>query len=267
MLALSDQVAILRKAGYRQDAAEAKVAHDAILLAMSKAGFKRASTVKGGVVMSHISQDIRRATMDMDIAFVRRSISELSIRRFVAKLNRISGIRISLFGTIAELAHEDYRGKRIYLDVSDGSLREPLRTKLDIGVHAHAEIVQVEYSFGSADGMDHADLQANSNEQIFAEKLLSLVRFRMLSRRPKDIFDLYYLRDLVRLEVLRQYVEILIYKNRKCQVRDKPGLIDVLTGTFASKTFMRRLASARANWLDVPPDEATSAILSFVSSL
>lgn len=267
MKSLSEQVAVLRKAGYRQDAAEAKVAHDAILRAMSKAGFKRSSTVKGGVVMSHISQDIRRATMDMDIAFVRRSISELSVRRFVAKLNRLAGVRISLFGTIAELAHEDYRGKRIYLDVTDGSMPVPLRTKLDIGVHAHAEIRQVEYEFASVDGSEGADLQANPNEQIFAEKLLSLVRFRALSRRPKDIFDLYYLRDKVQIPILRECLDVLIYKNRKCLVDGREALLDVLKETFASRAFMRRLSSARANWVGVPPKDVVAGILTFLSAL
>ena len=59
-------------------AAQAKVAHDTILLAMNKSGFKPNGTIKGGVVMSHITNDIRRTTMDMDIAFIHRSISDLS---------------------------------------------------------------------------------------------------------------------------------------------------------------------------------------------
>ena len=143
MKPLKDQVAELRKAGYGLAAAQMKAAHDTLLLAMHRCGFKKSSTVKGGVVMSHISKDIRRTTMDMDIAFVHRSISEASIRRFVSRLNCIAGIRISIFGTIGDLHHEDYNGKRAYIDVIDDSLAKPLRTKLDIGVHAHKELAQI----------------------------------------------------------------------------------------------------------------------------
>ena len=91
------QIEVLVSQGYRLAAAQAKVAHDAILLAMNKCGFKSHSTIKGGVVMSHITNDIRRTTMDMDIAFIHRSISDLSVQRFVKKLNCLPGIRISQF--------------------------------------------------------------------------------------------------------------------------------------------------------------------------
>ena len=90
--------------------------------------------------MSHVTNDIRRSTMDMDIAFVHRSISNLSIVRFVKRLNCLPKIRISIFGTIGELLHEDYRGKRLYLDITDGSIPSPIRMKLDISVHTHGDI-------------------------------------------------------------------------------------------------------------------------------
>ena len=95
MKTFAEKINVLVQKGYLEDAARAKVAHDAVLMAMGKAGFESSSTIKGGVVMSHITADIRRTTMDMDIAFIHRSISELSIRRFVRKLNCLRGIRMS----------------------------------------------------------------------------------------------------------------------------------------------------------------------------
>ena len=53
MMPFSRQMEVLVEQGYGQAAAQAKVAHDAILLAMDVCGFKRHSTVKGGIVMSH----------------------------------------------------------------------------------------------------------------------------------------------------------------------------------------------------------------------
>ena len=142
------QIETLVAQGYGQAAAQAKVAHDAVLLAMDVCGFKKHSTVKGGIVMSHVTNDIRRTTMDMDIAFVHRSISDTSIVRFV----------------------------RICLDS-------------------------------------------------------------------------------------------LIYSNRRIQPTNKDEIIVVLKDVFASRQFIRRLASARANWLQIEPDKATAAIIRFLETL
>lgn len=262
-----EQIDMLLKHGYRRPAARAKVAHDAILLAIDKGGFRKSSTIKGGVVMSHVTADIRRTTMDMDIAFVGRSISDVSVRQFVKKLNCIPHVRISIFGTIGELLHDDYRGKRVYLDVTDGTIEKPIRTKLDIGVHTHSEIRQIEYDFRLADKDEHADLFANTKEQIFAEKLLSLVKRRTLSKRPKDIFDLAYLCENVNVSRLKTFIDILIYQNRKCKVRCKDELQMVLRDVFSSRPFMRRLGSVTANWLALNPVDATGRIEKFIGSL
>ena len=267
MRPFAEQIESLVELGYGQAAAQAKVAHDAVLRAMDVCGFKHASTIKGGIVMSHVTNDIRRATMDMDIAFVHRSISDLSIVRFVRKLNCLPKVRISIFGTIGELLHEDYRGKRLYLDVTDGSITTPLRMKLDIGVHVHSEIEQIDISFSMADGTECANLLANPNEQIFAEKLLSLLRHRRLSRRPKDVFDLYYLCDNVDVAKLRICFDLLIYSNRRITPTNIDEIISVLKDVFASKQFMRRLASAKANWLKIAPAKATARIIQFLESL
>ena len=119
MKTLKEQIAELRAAGYRALPAQAKVAHDAVLLAMDRSGFKLKSAIKGGVVMSSITGDIRRATMDMDIDFVHHSISIRSIERFVRGLNRaMPELEIGVDGKITDLKHEDYRGKRVYVSVT-----------------------------------------------------------------------------------------------------------------------------------------------------
>ena len=267
MKPFSEQIESLVEQGYYQAAAQAKVAHDAVLLAMDVCGFKKSSTIKGGVVISHVTNDARRATMDMDIAFVHRSLSDISIVRFVRRLNCLPNIRISTFGTIGELVHEDYHGKRLYLDVTDGSIPTPIRMKLDISVHAHSEIEQLDFTFALADESVQANLLANPNEQIFVEKLLSLLRHRTLSRRPKDIFDIYYLCDHVDVVKLRQCLDSLIYSNRRIRPRNSAEVVAVLNDVFASRQFMRRLANTRVNWIQVDPSRATKRIIGFLESL
>lgn len=64
-----DIAASLKTVGYSPRKADAKIAHDIVLKAIEDAGFHDQVTIKGGVVMSGITDAVRRATIDMD--FVR----------------------------------------------------------------------------------------------------------------------------------------------------------------------------------------------------
>lgn len=268
MKTLEEQIRELVAVGYLRLPAQAKVAHDVLLLAMHRSGFKASSAIKGGVVMSQITSDIRRATMDMDIDFIHHSISNRSIEAFVRRLARfIEGVEIKIDGAIIDLKHEDYRGKRIFVTLKDVSIEKPLRTKMDIGVHTHDELVQVDCVFALTSDERGAELQANSNEQIFAEKLASLVRHGILSQRPKDVFDMYYLASRVDLALLRKNIEVLVYASKRCPVANKEELLKALAKTFASKRYLAKLKSARVNWLEIDPAEAVEGVLSLMESL
>lgn len=267
MKSFSDRIAELVKSGYRLADAQAKVAHDAILFAMHKSGFKKNSTVKGGVVMCEITKDRRRTTMDIDFDVVRYSISEASIQRLVRRLGRSSGYSISTFGTITELRQDDYRGKRLFVDINDGSLKRPLRTKVDIGVHTVRELRQVECRFEALADEKRASLFVNSKEQIFAEKLLSLLRHGFLSTRQKDIFDMYYLSSRIKPVALKRVMSTVILNNRRCPVRDTQQIVEFVADVFASKRFMRSLANPRANWLQLPPEQVSAELLGFIRKI
>lgn len=264
MKSFAEQLAELFNAGYRIAEAQAKVAHDAILLAAYKSGFKKNCTVKGGVVMCELTKDIRRTTMDIDIDFVHCSISEASIRKVVARWARLTGFDISIFGTILDLRQEDYRGKRVYLDISDGSIRKPVRTKVDIGVHIYKDLRQVERRFGALSDEKRATLFSNSCEQMFAEKLLSLIRHGVMSTRTKDVFDLHYLSGIVNRRRLKPFVNALILQNGKCPLRDPVRIMDSIGKTFGSKRFLRDMASPKSNWLGLPPAKVTSDVLAYL---
>ena len=267
MKSFAEQIAALSEAGYRTAEAQSKVAHDAILLAMYKSGFKKNCTVKGGVVMCELTKDIRRTTMDLDVDFVRYSISEATIRRVVARWARLTGFKITIFGTILELRQDDYRGRRVYLDISDGSIRKPVRTKVDIGVHTHTELLQVERRFGALASEKAATLYSNSCEQIFAEKLLSLIRHGVMSTRTKDVFDLHYLSGIVNQRRLKQSVDSLILHNPRCPLRNSARIIDAISKTFSSKRFLRDMASPKSNWLGLPPHKVVSDVLACVKRI
>lgn len=132
-----------------------------------------------GKVVSELSamgykRAVRRATMDMDVDFVRRSISTEAIEAFVAKLDAASDCSIAVDGKIVELRQQEYRGKRVFLRITDGHGYTVL-TKVDVGVHAKVEVTQRELLFDVVTDEKHVKLLSNSKEQIFVEKLKSLL--------------------------------------------------------------------------------------------
>lgn len=50
---------------------------DIILNKISESDFKNNITIKGGVVMHNISKDVRRATRDLDLDFIKYSLDDM----------------------------------------------------------------------------------------------------------------------------------------------------------------------------------------------
>ena len=180
------------KAGYGIIDAESKVCQDIILLKIANSRFSKNITIKGGVVIHSISNDLRRATRDLDLDFIKYSLEDSSIKRFIEELSNIEdGIKIEIDGNIKELHHQDYDGKRVNIELSDEH-QNKLKTKLDIGVHKQFDIEQDEYCFDLGIINKNANLLINSKEQIFVEKIKSLLKLGFRSTRYKDLFDFYY---------------------------------------------------------------------------
>ena len=80
MIQIAEMIQKAKAEGYNEANAEAKVCQDIVLTLISQTSMSRNITVKGGVVMRSISHDARRATQDIDLDFIKYSISEESIR-------------------------------------------------------------------------------------------------------------------------------------------------------------------------------------------
>ena len=252
--------------GYNDDTADAKIAHDVVLKAISAAGFRENLTVKGGVVMSGITDLIRRATMDMDVDFLRYSISNASVRHFIAVLNRVSDCRIQIVGRIIELKHQDYHGKRLFLKITDGH-KVSVKTKLDIGIHTWSDVRQSDFDFKIVTDASSVSLQTNPKEQIFVEKLKSLLRIGPVSTRFKDVYDMYYLRTRVRKGILRKTIQTHIFEDDKIRERNTTGIISRLERIFKDKGFLKGLHTPASAWLDVPTEEVTKTVVDFLAKL
>ncbi|KIR01230.1 hypothetical protein P261_00044 [Lachnospiraceae bacterium TWA4] len=212
MINIEELASKIQQQGYSEQNAEAKLCQDILLSLISKSSLSRNITVKGGVVMRSISGNIRRATQDLDIDFIKYSLTDDGIIRFVDKLNGTEGIRIEIVGKIEQLKHQDYHGKRVQLEISD-TYGNSFICKVDIGVHKNLQIEQDEFCFDLGCQEDGVSLLINSREQMVTEKIRSILKFGRLSTRFKDVYDICYLIKEINEDRLRQCFDVYIFED------------------------------------------------------
>ena len=169
MIDLEDIINDLLDEGYDEELAPAKLCQDIIIKAVSESRLSKNVTIKGGVVMRELSNNIRRATKDLDMDFIKYSISDESIDLFIDQINCLEGISIKRYGNIETLKHQDYHGKRVFVEITDIK-GFSVAGKLDIGVHNDLNIEQEEYCFEVAVDEKGVTMIINSKEQIFGNK-------------------------------------------------------------------------------------------------
>lgn len=219
--------------------------------------------------MHSISKDMRRATRDMDLDFIKYSLEDNSIIRFIEELSNVDdGIKIKIDGEIKELHHQDYDGKRVNIELFD-KYENKLKTKLDIGVHKLLDIKQDEYCFNLSIINQNANLLINSKEQIFVEKIKSLLKLGFRSTRYKDLFDFYYLINRTELdkEKLMNCFNILIFKDETMRENNIEDVVNRLQMTFNSNAYRNHLSNPKNNWLDITVDDAIMSVLKYIKSL
>ena len=255
--------------GYEDQEAIAKLSQDIILLKISKSKYNEHITIKGGVVMHNISKDKRRATRDIDIDFIKYSLDDESIKTFINNLNEIKdGITIEIINDIIKLHHQDYDGKRVNIKIVD-EYNNKINSKLDIGIHKQFDIKQEEYCFDLNIINQSVSILINSKEQIFVEKLKSLLKFGIRSTRYKDIFDLYYLINNEKIDDnnLIKYLDILIFKDKSLYEKNIDDIINRLTNIFQNKRYQNMLNMANDNWLSIPLNKVIDSILKYINNL
>ena len=253
----------MKKIGYEPDDARARVCQDIVLKALSLSSLSRNATIKGGVVMRSITNEVRRATQDMDIDFIRYSLADESIDLFIEKLNTIDGITI---GEITELSQQDYNGKRVFIHIKD-NFNNTIESKIDLGVHKHFDIEQEEYCFDIAFDNEGASLLINSREQMFSEKLRSLLKFGTFSTRYKDIYDMFYQCGKLNEQNLMNCFQILIFEDSGMRENDMRDIVRRVEKVFSDTGYKGRVDSSDKRWLDNSIDEVFDGILTYLSYL
>ena len=266
MINIKDLSIKVKEEGYEEEMAEAKICQDIVLLLLSKSKFNKNITIKGGVVMRSLSNNIRRATVDIDLDLIKYPLNVKGIRELIKELNGIEGIKIRVMGNIEDLKHQDYNGKRVYVNIED-AYGNYLTSKIDIGVHKYLSLQQEEYCFDISSSSDGASLLINSKEQMFTEKLKSLLKFGSLSTRFKDIYDMYYLSNLVNKNELNKCFDILIFQDSKMRESTLNDIVLRIKSTFSSQTYLDNLSTSDKNWVGEENNVVLNKILIFLESL
>lgn len=219
--------------------------------------------------MYGLSNDKRRATRDLDLDFIKYSLADESIKRFIGILNSVNdGIDVYIDGEIQKLHHQDYNGKRVNIILKDKN-NFNVSAKLDIGVHKNFDIKQEEYCFNLEAINESATLIINSKEQIICEKLKSLLRFGIRTTRYKDIFDIYYLINNTNInkDDLLNVMNKLIIEDTTMREENIEDIIKNLNTTLNNNIFKQSLSEARNNWLNIPVANVTDNVINYFKSI
>lgn len=268
MANIEEMTEYYRKQGYSDRNAEARVCQDIVLKAIEKGNLGKNVTVKGGVVMRGITGDKRRATEDLDLDFIRYSLNDDSIHTFVDRLNCLDGISLEIKDNrIDPLSQQEYQGKRIIVIISDDT-GHSLESKIDLGVHSNLNIEQDSFCFDVCMDDEGASLLINSCEQVFAEKLRSLLRFGPLSTRYKDIFDFCYLKDHVDISKLSECIRTYILNEPTMRETDMDSIRERISVTFSNRRYRKNTETCGdRNWLQMDVGEAFMQISNFLDSI
>lgn len=256
-------------AGYSEDDAILKVSQDIVLLKIGNSKYSKNITIKGGVVMHNISKDMRRATRDMDIDFIKYSLEDRSITNFIKELNnKEDGVKIKIIGNIEPLHYQDYDGKRVNIQITDSN-KYSISSKIDIGVHKYFDMEQDEYYFDFNIIDESVSLLVNSKEQIIVEKLKSLLKFGITSTRYKDIFDFYYLINNENLDKdkLIKYLDILVFQDKTMRENTLENIYKRLKNILNNHRFQSRIKTADNNWLEIPVKDVIDNVVDYFDGL
>lgn len=252
--------------GLNRILASARVSQDIVLKAIAEGSLNRNITIKGGVVLRSLTNDNRRATKDIDLDFIHYPISDEAIKNFVRRLDVLPELKIELTGDIEELAHQDYHGKRIHVKITDSDGYH-IDSKIDIGVHKHFDIEQEEYCFDVCMDETGVSLLKNSNEQAFAEKLRSLLKFGPGSRRYKDIYDMYFFKDNMNAEKLNRIIHSLIFSDSGMRENTYSEIMKRVDFTFRDKAYLKRVSESEQRWMDEDINIIVAGIITTIKNL
>ena len=110
-------------------------------------------------------------------------------------------------------------------------------------------------------------LLANTREQMFAEKLRSLLKFGSFSTRYKDVYDMYYQCGKMNEEKLTQCLHTFIFDDSGMRENDMNAIVKRVEFVFADKAYGKRVDTSDKRWMDDDIQEVFAGILGYLRGL
>ena len=165
-----------------------------------------------------------------------------------------------------KLKQQEYKGKRVYIEILDETGFK-INSKIDLGVHSKLDVAQEEYCFDIAFDDEGANLLINSNEQMFVEKLRSLLKLGPISTRYKDVFDMFYLSQHIDLAKLKPCMDAYIFNDTEMHENRESDVINRIQRIFSNEVYLKSLSNSNKNWLDESVNQIVEGIIGFLTSL
>ena len=105
----------------------------------------------------------------------------------------------------------------------------------------------------------------SKKEQIFVEKLKSMLKLGAFSGRYKDVFDMYFLKDKLSKRTLKAYMKMYIFDDKKMRERDGDAAVSRVKAVLAQKSYARGLRNKKFAWIDTDPSEVVSGLVKFLN--
>ena len=163
---------------------------------LAQSDYQQKFVIKGGMLVTAIVGIETRSTMDLDTTLRNLPLSEQQIREAINAICAIpldDDVRFRLV-SIAPIRQDDvYGGYRVRLDAEYDTVLTPLSVDISTGDVMTPSPVAYEIH-GMFDSERCISLWGYNVETILAEKVETILRWGVLSTRPRDFYDVYILK-------------------------------------------------------------------------
>ena len=93
------------------------------------------------------------------------------------------------------------------------------------------------------------------------------MRFGTTNTRYKDAFDIYYLKNTARADVIKQYIEKYIYGDETMNVNSANDVYNRLKNILTNEAYISAVKRSKKNWIGVPVEQVLQENLLFFYEL
>ncbi len=87
------------------------------------------------------------------------------------------------------------------------------------------------------------------------------------STRYKDIFDMFWLQNFVNIELLKSYLETLVFKDPSMKENSSQDIHKRFEKIFSDKNFLQKLRTSDKNWVEEDVETIKGKILLFIKKI